>query len=92
MIADLPSLEDRYYRGTITAVRPGDRTGWLRTERGRDLPFAAAHLTLRGATSFSALRPGLRVGFDVARSSRGLCVATIRVYETPLTGCELGSF
>lgn len=83
MSADFPSLEDRFYRGTITAVQPGSRTGWLRSERGRDLPFASAHLTLLGSASFADLRPGLRVGFDVGRTSRGLCVTTIRVYEAP---------
>lgn len=83
MSADGASLEDRYYRGTISVVHSGSRTGWLRTENGREVPFAAAHLRLLGAQSFAALRPGLRVGFDLGRGSRGLCVTTIRVYETP---------
>lgn len=83
MSADDASLQSRYYRGTISAVHSGSRTGWVRTENGREVPFAAAHLTLLGADGFTALRPGLRVGFDLGRSSRGLCVTTIRVYETP---------
>jgi hypothetical protein len=46
------------------------------------LPFAANDLQLVGASQgFSALRAGLRVGFDLGRTSRGLCVTTIRVYE-----------
>ncbi len=75
---------DRYHRGIIMQVHPGSRTGWLRTDKGRDLPFAATSLLLLGVTEgFPALRPGLRVGFDVGRTSRGLCVSTIRVYEAP---------
>ncbi|MCC6764160.1 MAG: hypothetical protein IT293_05805 [Deltaproteobacteria bacterium] len=81
-VEDVP-VERRYYRGTVSVVHHGSRTGWLRTERGREVPFAAAHLTLVGTTSFSTLCPGLQVGFDLGRSSRGLCVTTIRVYDTP---------
>lgn len=83
MSADVPSLDDRFYRGTITAVQPGGGTGWLRSAHGRDLPFAARHLTLLGGATFADLRTGLRVGFDVGRTSRGLCVTTIRVYGAP---------
>ncbi len=84
MTGDEPSTKSRYYRGTILEVHPGSRTGWLRTERGRDVPFAAATLVLLGPhRGFAELRPGQRVGFDLGRTSRGLCVSTIRVYEAP---------
>ncbi len=74
-------LEERYYRGTIVHVHPGSRTGWLRSDKGRDVPFAASTMVLLGTEQgFAALRPGLRVGFDLGRTSRGLCVTTIRVY------------
>ena len=76
------SLKERYYQGTILRVHPGSRTGWLRTDKGRELPFAASTLTLLGTDQgFPALQAGLRVGFDLGRTSRGLCVTTIRVYE-----------
>jgi len=75
------SLEDRYYRGTILRVHPGSRTGWLRSDKGREVPFAAGTTVVLGTEQgFAALRPGLRVGFDLGRTSRGLCVSTIRVY------------
>ena len=83
MTTDLPSLEDRFYLGTIASLQPGHRTGWVRSSQGRDLPFAAAHVRFLGTARFATLRPGLPVGFDVGRSSRGLCVTTIRVYEAP---------
>jgi hypothetical protein len=73
---------DRYYRGTIIRVNVGSRTGWLRTNRGRELPFTGRDLLVLGSPAgFAALRVGLTVGFDLGRTSRGLCVTTIRVYE-----------
>jgi hypothetical protein len=73
---------NRYYKGTIVRVHPGSRTGWLRTDHGRDVPFAETDLVLIGTSGgFAVLRAGLRVGFDLGRTSRGLCVTTIRVYE-----------
>lgn len=84
MAADVSPDADRYYQGTIVRVHPGSRTGWLRTDNGRDLPFAAPDVMLLGTSEgFPALRAGLRVGFDLGRTSRGLCVTTIRVYEAP---------
>ena len=77
-----PREHDRFYQGTILQVRPGSRTGVLRTSRGRDVPFDAMTVRILGTpTGFAALHSGLRVGFDLGRSSRGLCVTTIRVYE-----------
>ena len=84
MTADDAALRERYYQGTVVAVHPGTRTGWLRTAHGREIPFAATTLTLLGTDrGFGALHPGLIVGFDLGRTSRGLCVSTIRVYEAP---------
>ena len=75
-------VADRYYRGTIMRVHLGSRTGWLRTSRGRELPFTGRDLQLIGTDAgFAALRVGQTVGFDLGRTSRGLCVTTIRVYE-----------
>jgi hypothetical protein len=73
---------DRYYRGTIVRVNAGSRTGWLRTSRGRELPFSGRDMQLIGAPAgFAGLRVGLMVGFDLGRTSSGLCVTAIRVYE-----------
>lgn len=75
------TADDRYYQGTILRLSVGSRTGWLRSASGRDFPFAAADLALVGAPlGFGSLREGLRVGFDLGRTSRGLCVSVIRVY------------
>jgi hypothetical protein len=82
-VPDAP-VSERYYLGTILLVHPGSRTGWRRTSEGREAPFAARDLLLRGtAHGCAALREGLRAGFDLGRTSQGLCMTTIRVYETP---------
>lgn len=74
---------DRYYQPSILRVHTGSRTGRLRTTRGRDVPFDARHVQILGTTGgFATLVPGRRVGFDLGRTSRGLCVTTIRVYES----------
>jgi hypothetical protein len=76
--------DERYYRGTILRVHAGSQTGVLRTSNGRDVPFTGRDLELVGAAGgFASLRPGLEVGFDLGRTSRGLCVSLIRVYEAP---------
>ena len=76
------AADERYYHGTILRVHAGSRSGVLRTSGGREVPFAERDLTLVGATrGFASLRPGLTVGFDLGRTSRGLCVSLIRVYE-----------
>ena len=81
--ATKPGERDRFYQGTILRVHPGSRTGVLRTSRGRDVPFDARDTVILGATEgFDALLPGRAVGFDLGRTSRGLCVTTIRVYES----------
>ena len=77
-----PGTHDRYYQGSILRVHPGSRTGVVRTDRGRDVSFDARHVEILGTTEgFGALVPGRRVGFDLGRTSRGLCVTTIRVYQ-----------
>lgn len=49
----------------------------------RGKPFAAAQLTPLGASAFGARRPGLLISSDLAWRSSGLCVTTIKVYDTP---------
>lgn len=70
----------RFYQGTIARLFPGSRTGLVRTGSGREIPFAIADVRLLGTTEgFPALREGMRVGFDVGRTSRGVRVTTLRV-------------
>lgn len=73
---------ERYYRGVIARVHAGSRTGSVRTPKGREIPFAARDLIVVGTPrGFDALAEGMHVGFDLGRTSSGLCVTVIRVYE-----------
>jgi hypothetical protein len=70
----------RFYQGTIVRLFPGSRTGLVRSGSGREIPFAIADVRLLGTSEgFAVLREGMRVGFDVGRTSRGVRVTTLRV-------------
>ena len=82
-----PSLpgepEDKYYHGVIAKIFWGTREGVIRSDSGRELPFTFAFVTLLGAPSHDIryLREGMRVGFDVGWTSKGLRVTLIKLYE-----------
>jgi hypothetical protein len=74
--------DDRFYKGVILRVYPGRRSGILRTGNGREIVFVAPDVEILGTThGFTALREGMRVGFDLGWTSRGVRVSRIRVYE-----------
>jgi len=80
--ADSEASEDSFYRGTIVRLHPGSRSGLLRTGNGREVAFAVPDVLILGtAHGFAALREGMRVGFDLGRTSRGLRVTTIRISD-----------
>ncbi len=82
VVTDLPSDDPRrrYYQGIILRLYPGSRTGVVRTAHGRDVPFALADVWLRGDdVTFASLREGMRIGFDLGWTSRGVRVTTIRI-------------
>jgi hypothetical protein len=63
-------------------LHPGSRKGLLRTGNGREVPFTTPEVQILGSTQgFDALHEGMRVGFDLGWTSRGLRVTTIRVYD-----------
>ena len=70
----------RFYQGTIVRLFPGSRSGLVRTGSGREIPFAIVDVRMLGTTEgFAALHEGMRVGFDLGRTSRGVRVTTLRV-------------
>ena len=74
------ATEERFYLGTIRRVFPGAGLGVVRTDSGREIPFASAHVIIRGAADrFDQLREGMRVGFDVGWTSHGLRVTLLQV-------------
>ena len=67
----------------IAKIFWGTREGVIRSDSGRELPFTFAFVTLLGAPSHDIryLREGMRVGFDVGWTSKGLRVTLIKLYE-----------
>ena len=78
-----PLSGDPYYQGTITRVYYGSETGVLRSElTGREYRFKAPFVEIRGPIPrVGGLREGMRVGFDLSRTSGGTIVSVIRVMD-----------
>lgn len=73
---------DRFYAGTIRRIYSGAGFGLVRSDSGREIPFAAAHVVIGGRVGrFEELREGMRVGFDVGWTSRGLRVTRLHVRD-----------
>lgn len=71
---------DRFYSGTIQKLFPGSQSGVVRSARsGREFPFLFVHVVVVGPLRrFEELREGMLVGFDIGRTSSGLCVTVLR--------------
>jgi len=83
--ADLESapVGERYYRGVVTRVYYGSESGTLTSEdSGREYHFKHPFVQIVGPIPrIDGLREGMKVGFDVGWTSRGLRVTVIRVYD-----------
>jgi hypothetical protein len=83
--ADIESapVSERYYRGVVTRVYYGSESGTLTSEdSGREYHFKHPFVQIVGPIPrIDGLREGMRVGFDVGWTSRGLRVTVIRVYD-----------
>lgn len=74
---------DHFYHGVISKIFWSNETGVIRSDSGRDIPFVFAFVTLLGAPrqDINFLRPGMRVGFDVGWTSKGLRASVIKIYD-----------
>ena len=85
--SDSPSAgepqQDSYYRGVISRVFYGSESGTLTSEAtGRTYHFKHPSVRIIGPIPrVDGLREGMRVGFDVGWTSRGLRVSVIRVFD-----------
>jgi hypothetical protein len=71
---------DKFYQGTIHALQRGAQRGMVRGASGREIPFVFAHVIMVGPhRHFDDLYEGLRVGYDVSWTSKGLRVNVIRI-------------
>jgi len=75
--------EDRFYHGIISKIFWGNETGVIRSSSGKDIAFAFPYVTLLGVPrqDIRFLREGMRVGFDVGWTSKGLRATVIKIYE-----------
>lgn len=79
-LEDAGDSGDKYYRGTVVALRRGAQRGTIRSASGRDIPFVFAFVTMAGPhRRFEDLEEGMEVGYDVSWTAKGLRVSTIRV-------------
>ena len=74
---------DRYYRGVINRVYYGSESGTLRSEATvREYRFKFPFVEIIGPIPrIDGLREGMRVGFDLGWTSKGIRVTLIRVYD-----------
>ena len=81
----VPPVEsgERFYRGVITRVYYGSESGTLRSEAtGREYRFKFPFVEIIGPIPrIDGLREGMRVGFDLGWTSKGIRVTLIRVYD-----------
>lgn len=72
----------RWHVGVLTRVSYGSESGTLRSEAtGRDYGFRWPFVEIRGPIPrVDGLREGMRVGFDLGHTSRGVRVTVIRVF------------
>ena len=76
-------IGDSYYRGVISRVFYGSESGTLTSEvSGRTYQFRQPSVRIIGPIPrVDGLREGMRVGFDLGWTSRGLRVSVIRVFD-----------
>ena len=74
---------DNFYHGVISKIFWSNETGVIHSDSGKEIPFIFAFVTLLGAPrqDINFLRPGMRVGFDVGWTSKGLRASTIKIYD-----------
>lgn len=78
MSDELGTPASRFYRGRIQRLFIGAGRGVVLSDGGREIPFLTPHVELSGTVRrFDALREGMRVGFDVGWTSRGLRVTRL---------------
>jgi len=74
---------DLFYHGIISKIFWRNETGVIRSDSGKDIPFAFPFVTLLGVPrqDIRFLREGMRVGFDVSRTPKGLRASIIKIYD-----------
>jgi len=80
--ARTPEPDDLFYHGTIATVNWSRGDGVVRSDNGREIPFDFQFVTMIGGRRrIEHLLPGMRVGFDVGWTSKGLRITAIKIYD-----------
>ncbi|OGQ23395.1 MAG: hypothetical protein A3I05_05530 [Deltaproteobacteria bacterium RIFCSPLOWO2_02_FULL_44_10] len=73
--------QDHFSKGEVVGYFPRQGFGFVRTHRGEDLYFCKVEADLVGQKKdWKYLKVGMKVGFDVAWTSKGLHVTKIKIY------------
>ncbi len=75
--------QDRFYKGVIHKIFTGNETGIVLSDSGKEIPFVFPFLRLIGAPRLDIrfLTEGMRVGFDVGWTSKGLRISALKIYD-----------
>jgi hypothetical protein len=75
--------EDKFYHGVIGKIFWSSSSGVIRSTAGKEIPFVFPFVTLLGVPrqDIRFLREGMRVGFDVGWTSKGLRATVIKIYD-----------
>ena len=74
---------DLFYHGIVSKIFWSSESGVIHSESGKEFPFAFPFVKLIGVPrpDIRFLREGMRVGFDVGRTPKGLRVSVIKIYD-----------
>ncbi len=73
---------DQFYHGVVHKIYWNHETGIIRSDSGKEVSFAFQFVTLLGAPRHDIrfLYEGMRVGFDVGWTAKGLRITVIKIY------------
>ena len=74
---------DLFYHGVVSKIFWSSESGVIQSDSGKEFSFAFPFLKLMGVPrqDIRFLREGMRVGFDVGRTPKGLRVSVIKIYD-----------
>jgi cold shock CspA family protein len=74
---------DLFYHGVVSKIFWSSESGVVQSDSGKEFSFAFPFVKLLGVPrqDIRFLREGMRVGFDVGRTPKGLRVSLIKIYD-----------
>lgn len=74
---------DLFYHGVVSKIFWSSESGVIQSDSGKEFSFGFPFLKIMGVPrqDIRFLREGMRVGFDVGRTPKGLRVSVIKIYD-----------